>query len=135
MYKPVNLEELRQGFRGKRYAELIQHHINQFNDKQLLESCVGTTQLLPEDAQAVVTNAIDDWNAEAYKPEFWRLDCAYVFDWIIRDMTERLAKVSISPDGEILFNAFQVITMNYAVYASRQRSMRKFMGIRKGIFG
>jgi hypothetical protein len=36
---------------------------------------------------------------------------------------------------EDLFNAFQLITLDFALMASQHRELRKFAGIRKGLFG
>ena len=37
-------------------------------------------------------------------------------------------------DDEDLINFFQVVTLNLALMASEQRQLRKFAGIKKGVF-
>jgi hypothetical protein len=135
MAKPINLEELRRGFAGKRYADLIQVHVNQQRAENLLQAELWTVEQLPPEVKPVVLDAIDYWNRQGYSPQTWRLDCAFIFDRIIATIKEALDEKYIAYDDEILFNGFQAITLNFAYYASSQRSMRKFIGIRKGIFG
>ena len=132
--EPIDLVELRKGFSGKRYAQLVEHHIRRLNRDVLLQSVGGTLHLLPETTWGLMMEAIDDWNGRVYEAAFWRRDCADVFDEITEDMTARFAKISITPDDEMLFNTFQLITMNYAYAASDQAEVRKFMGIRKSLF-
>jgi len=132
--EPIDLAELRNGFRGRRYAQLVEHHVRKLDKERLLRGVGGTLELLPEPARPLIIEATDDWNKRIPDAAFWRRDCASVFDEIIEDMTARLASISVQQDDEMLFNMFQIITMNFAYAASDQPEMRRFMGIRKSLF-
>ena len=130
----IDITSLRAGFVGKKYAQLVEHHVRRQSKQQLIASVIGTSALLPEPVRALASDAVEEWNLRAYDAAFWQRDCAKVFDEILADMAARLDHIGIPPGDEMLFNMFQVITTSYAYNASDQKSMREFMGIRKGFF-
>ncbi|MGH2350371.1 MAG: hypothetical protein ACRDI2_10490 [Chloroflexota bacterium] len=132
--RPVDLQQLRMGFAGRRFAELIQHHIRRQSTQQIAAGSIGTTDLLPTAAHALAEAFIDRLNARIYDGQFWRTDCAIVFDAMIVDGREVLTAAAVPTDDETLFHMFQLVTMSYALAAAEQPQMRKLMGIRKGIF-
>jgi len=73
----------------------------------------------------------DRWNSKAYNAGFWAENCAEVFTEIINDASAVLLNADIKPDDEVLFNIFQLVTLNFALAASLQPNMRKFAGIKK----
>jgi hypothetical protein len=73
-------------------------------------------------------------NTRVYDPDFWRTYCAEVLDQIIADARDVLDSAGVPAEDEILFNMFQVLTMNFAVLASDQPNMRKLAGIKRGWF-
>ncbi|MBI3974585.1 MAG: hypothetical protein HY332_25185 [Chloroflexi bacterium] len=82
---PVDLNSLRAGFAGRRYAELIQHHIRRQGTAQLYSAVNGTVDLLPPAARVLAEGFIDRWNTRVYDAAFWRSDCSDVFDQIIEE--------------------------------------------------
>ena len=137
--KPINLNELKSGFRGKTYSRLVQHHIKRQNTRQLAEGIEGTKAMLPRELLSPdMLNRFDDffdrWNSRAYDASFWREDCSIVFTQIIDDAAEFLQEAGMKPDDETLFNIFQIVTLAFAFAASQQPKMRKFAGIKKGLF-
>ncbi len=129
---PVDLAELRRGFCGQRYANLVGHHVSRQNKGQILAGVTGTMALLPLKARGLVEPAIDDWNRRGYDAAFWRRACADVFDEMLVDMRGRLMAVGAPIDDEVLFNLFQIVTMNFAHSASDQRTMRRFRACEVG---
>jgi hypothetical protein len=77
---------------------------------------------------------IDEWNETGGYSEFWRTPCAIVFN----HMAEHAKNLTVITGGVLddddLFNIFQVLTLNFAVMASENKHLRKFAGIRKGLF-
>jgi len=137
--KPINLDEVKSGFRGKPYNALVQYHIKRQNTKQLATGIEGTKGMLPKELLSPdMLNRFDEffdrWNSRAYDAKFWREDCAEVFTQIINDAAEVLQQAGIRPDDETLFNIFQTVTLSFALAASVQPKMRKFAGIKKGLF-
>jgi hypothetical protein len=57
--KPVNLAELRAQFKGTRFRELIQHHLNRQSQDQRIKGIQGTIAMLPERACDLAEAFID----------------------------------------------------------------------------
>lgn len=137
--KPINIDEVKSGFRGKPYNALVQYHIKRQNTKQLAMGIEGTKGMLPKgmlspDIVSHFDEFFNRWNSKAYDASFWREDCAEVFTQIINDASNVLLQPKIKPDDETLFNIFQIVTLSFALSASLQPKMRKFAGIKKGLF-
>jgi len=137
--KPINIDEVKSGFRGKPYNALVQYHIKRQNTKQLATGIEGTKGMLPKEVLLPdMLNRFDEffdrWNSKAYDASFWREDCAEVFTHIMNDASNVLLQAKIKPDDETLFNIFQIVTLSFALAASLQPKMRKFAGIKKGLF-
>jgi hypothetical protein len=128
--KPVDLVELRKGYRGRRYADLVQYHLERQTPQARIEGLLGTVQMLPGPVQPAVEGFIDKWNARAYDQGFWQSDTADVFDEITADARHLMVQHGVPADDETLFNLFNIITMSYAYSAAEQPKMRKFIGIK-----
>ena len=80
-----------------------------------------------------------------HNKNFWKeADCHLAYELIIGialqsfPLKDRIKSVedSFKPEnGELAFNLFQIPTLCFSYYASTQRRLRKFWGIRKGLFG
>ncbi len=132
--EPINLDEVRSGFFGKPYNALVQYHIKRESAQILAMSVEGTKNMLPTGTISYLVEFCDRWNLKAYDANFWEEDCAEVFTKIMDDAAEVLLQSGIRPDDETLFNIFQLVTLNFALAASLQPKMRKFAGIKKGLF-
>jgi hypothetical protein len=94
----------------------------------------GTKKLLPPVIMDSLEEFSDRCNSRAYDADFWREDCAQVFDLITSEACDIMQKAGITLDDETLFNLFQLVTLNFALAASLQPELRKFAGIKKGWF-
>ena len=140
------LEEFLSGAGNRPYRELVEHHIKRTSTKRLQEAVLSETALLPEEFQPLVLDYIDETNARfGYDREFWALtSCGDAFKAIIGaaisifplDVILESVESALEPENhELAFQLFQIPTLSFAYSASTQRKQRKFMGIRKGIFG
>jgi hypothetical protein len=131
----IDLAQLRQGFAGTQYRELVQHHIRRQSLHDLETGVAGTLQLLPKSVLSGMEIGIDEWNETARHEGFWKTDTVEVFDLML-DTARRLFLLhNASATDEDLFNVFQVFVLTHAIAASENRDLRKFAGIRKGLFG
>ena len=140
------LQELLDGVGDKPYRELIEHHIERTATHELRKAVLGETQMLPSNLQGFVMGYIDAINAQfGYDQVFWtEATCRGAFDAIMRvainvlPIRERIPSVTealAASNHELAFQLFQITTLSFAHSASMQRKQRKFMGIRKGLFG
>ncbi len=57
-----------------------------------------------------------------------------ILDEILSDAELACESVGVTPDDELLFNVFNIITMNFAAAAATQPEMQKFLGIEAAPF-
>ena len=126
----INIEKLKRGFKGKPFNRLIRAHLKkQKTPSNLLNSCVGTVEMLPPSARNLAKGFIDKWNQRAYDREFWKTDTSVIFSEIVSDARKFLLEAGAPTDDETLFNMFQIVVLSYAYSASDQPNMRKFVDI------
>ncbi len=130
----INLEELRQGFQGKPFCELVKHHLDRQKQDTRILGIQGIVEMLPEEARPLVQPFINRWNDRAYEKDFWQMDTAIVFDEIIGDARSVLSESGIQFDDETLFNMFNIIVLSYTCSAHNQPKMKEFIGIRSSKF-
>jgi len=140
------LSKFMKGAADKPYRELIQHHIKRQSTSELQYAVLGEQDRLPEELQKMVMDYIDMTNAQlGYNQLFWRhASCMQAFEMIIdiaikffpiRHQIPTIESAFEPENQELAFQLFQIPTLSFAYSASTQRAQRKFMGIRKGIFG
>jgi hypothetical protein len=129
---PVNLDTLRNQYRGTRYAQLAEHHLKRQSLEERILGIQGTLESLPKALHTVGEALIDCWNIRAYDRSFWDTDTATIFDQIIADARQRLIAVGILPNDDTLFTFFHLVTLNFAHTAALQPAMQRFLGIGSG---
>ena len=128
------------------YKELIQHHIKRQSTSKLQQVVLGESSLLPEELQPMVMDYIDQTNSQlGYSHVFWaNASCRHAFEEIMEiainflPIQNRIPTIESAykvENQELAFKLFQIPTISFAYSASTQRGQRKFMGIRKGMFG
>ena len=131
---------------GILYRRLIEVNIKKLSTQVLQEFTLSEISDLPEDLQRVSMQYIDVTNDRfGLDQQFWRTtECHQAFRMIIETAIEILPmddrmgsyEEALRPENERLaFSLFQIPTFSFSYSASTQRAQRKFMGIRKGLFG
>jgi hypothetical protein len=140
------LSEFLEGAGNKPYRELIEQHIKKQSISKLQQAVLGETSMLPKELRPLIMDYIDETNLRfSYDQDFWeKTNCRQAFEQImaialnflpIRNQISNIESV-FKPENQVLaFQLFQIPTLSFAYSASTQRAQRKFMGIRKGIFG
>lgn len=124
----MNLDALKKQFQGRKFGELVLHHLKSQSQNDRTAALQGTFQLLPDIFQTRgIENLIDDINVKAYEKTFWQTDCADVFSYIINLTKDRFSRVGLTPNNDDLFNIFNIVVMNFAHNASTQNNMKKFI--------
>ena len=77
---------------------------------------------------------LDKYNALAYDKGFWYHDLGEVFREITQDFKAGCQEAGIEVSDGSAFCFFQLMTVNFADSARQQKGLRKFAGIRKGVF-
>ena len=140
------LDEFLSGAGQKPYRKLVEHHLRRTSVPNLQKAALSEADRLPQPVRPFVMDYIDATNRQlAYNQEFWsRVTCREAFEAIIEIAVESLpigdevasVNEALEPSNhELTFGLFQICTLSFAYSASTQRKQRKFMGVRKGIFG
>jgi hypothetical protein len=139
----VNLQVFLNSIRKRPYRDLIQEYLKKQSTEQLLQAYKKTISLLPSQYQGLIEPFVDHMNYYVKERDYWNKNCREVFDIIINAAhyyhignirSFSLEEYISSEDQEMLYNLFQIVTLNYAHAASQQPEMRKFLGIKKGLF-
>ena len=128
------------------YRELIQAKIKKLSKVKLENAIEREISNVPENLSDKVEGYILLTNLKlGHDKNFWKeADCHLAYKLIIGiaiqsfPLKDRIKSVedSFKPEnGELAFNLFQIPTLHFSYYASTQRSLSKFWGIRKGLFG
>jgi hypothetical protein len=128
------------------YRELVEHHLRRGSERQLRDAAVGEVLLLPADLQPHATKYIDVVGERlGCDRAFWATaTCRTALDRVVDAAFDSFpipatipSKVAIfEPEHQDLaFQFFQIGTLSIAYSASSQRAQRRFMGIRRGLFG
>lgn len=129
----------------KPYRELVRYHMKRQSVEQLQSAMFGEVELLPGNFTPYVEEYIELVNQIlGYDKVFW--DTATVGDAFRKiieisieafpvDNPLRNSGDEMLPENhELAMGLFQIPTMNFAYGASRDKKMRNFIGIRKGLF-
>ena len=133
--KPIDLKAFKEDISGKGYNKLVEYHVNKQSLKDIDKAQRGTILMLPSWFVPELESFIDEWNETGIYSDFWKNDCVVVFDHIAQHATNIADALGKHLDDETLFNIFQVITLNFAYMAHQHKQLRKFAGIKKGLFG
>ena len=131
------------------YKETIQRQIKKLSEQKLINAYQFEIEQFPEgsqmDTQAeMYLGCLESW---LYDQEFWKTATIYdsfsLFMNIARENTYFFKKYhkknpnknSSQKSKNECFGLYQLTTLYFSLRASQKRSIRKIMGIRKGLFG
>jgi len=139
------ISEFLDGSGSKRlYREHIQAHTKKLPKVELENAIEREISNLPENLSDKVECYILLTNLKlGYDKNFWKVaDCHLAYELIIGiaiqafPLRERIKSVedSFKPENdELAFNLFQIPTLHFSYYASTQRFLREFWGMRKDL--
>ena len=128
------------------YREHIQDQIERLSKEKLNNAYDREISNLPENLRDKVEDYIFLTNLKlGHDKNFWKeADCHLAYELIIGialqsfPLNDRIKSVedSFKPENdELAFKLFQIPTLCFSYYAATQRRLRKFWGIRSGLFG
>ncbi len=130
----VNLEQLARQFTGAKYNKLVQQHIRKLGYDAIKKAVYASVLALDETEKKAAEVLIDEYNELGYNHDFWRADCAKVFSQTCERFSQLLVAENHPVEDKMKFNAFQLVTLNFAQMLLEQKAARKFAGIRKSLF-
>lgn len=122
-----SIDELAQGFRGRRFGELILHHVKRQTFSNVTDGLNGTVGFLPPELQRATEEWIDVNNAYATSAAFWQSDCADVLLSIVEHGEKFAASRGVAADEDTLLNLFQIIALNFAYTLHSEPKSKAFV--------
>ena len=140
-----NLTKLLISGGDKPYRKLVQYHMKRQSIEQLQHSMIGEIEMLPEAFVPYVEEYIDIISQTlGYEKAFWETATVNdAFNTIIKisiktfpvdNPIQRLGDEMNPENHDLAMGLFQIPTINFAFGSSRDKNMRKFIGIKKGFF-
>jgi hypothetical protein len=123
----VSHDELAQGFRGRKFGELVLYHVKRQSVFEISKGVAGTVSLLPKELQGVSEQWIDLNNRYAPNEEFWRSDCGDIYLSIIERARQFASRTGTQADSNTLLNLFQIVVLSFAYTAHLEPSSKAFI--------
>ncbi len=121
------LEKLKKQFTGRKFGELVLHHVKSQTYEKVVKALSGTLNELSIDQRQEMMLLIDSVNAYAYDENFWAKDCGEQFESIINLLRDRFNVIGSNPTNDDIFNGFNIIVLNFAYGAHQQKQMKDFI--------
>jgi len=121
------------GVKGRRFGELVLHHVSKMSAQQILEALGGLTAELDEVAGRSVEAWVDEINPMGLSRAFWRADADKVLEDLAGRASRRLRELGVSPTDDELASMVQVIISNFAYTAHRNPQSKSFIQKAVGI--
>ena len=133
----VSIDKLAEQFEGRKFGELVLHHIDKHSSQQLIAAIQGTVEALPAQVRGEIEGLIDNANPLAMRKEFWDDDCGKIFRFITSMAEKELREKGVWLSEENLFDVFNIMVMSYAYSSHKDPRMKKFIqkSIGNGLFG
>ena len=133
----VTVDQLVKQFEGRKFGELVLHHMNEQPFEQIVAAMQGMMERLPAQLRNEIEGLIDNANPLSFKKEFWADDCGKILRFITSMVEKELQEKGAQPSEDNLFDVFNIIVMNFAYSAYKDQRMKKFIksSIGKGLFG
>lgn len=131
--REVNLIQLMDQFRGTQYRMLVQKQMRELSIRLEIALAAGIDACTESEKKAGEI-LLDEYNKKGYEQSFWRRDTTDVFAEICNRSRELLSQFGAACEDKILFNMFQIVTMNLAAQVRDQKELRRFAGIRRSLF-
>jgi len=133
----VSIDQLAKQFEGKKFGELVLHHMDEQPFEQIVSALMGMMKGLPDQVREEIEGLIDNVNSLATKKDFWGDDCGAILKFIIFMSEKELREKGVQSSEAVLFDVFNIIVLNFAYAANKEPKLKKFIkkSIGKGLFG
>ena len=78
----VTVDQLVEQFEGRKFGELVLHHMNEQPFEQIVAAMQGMMERLPAQVRNEIEGLIDNANPLSFKKEFWADDCGKILRFI-----------------------------------------------------
>lgn len=123
----MDINSLSQQFTGRKFGDLVLHHIKKQDEPTIVAAMQGTIEELPQSARASVESWIDENTAFGADPSFWQKDCGELFLEICGRARQKLDSHSVRATDDQLLSMFNIIVLNFAYGARKDPGTKAFI--------
>ena len=124
----MDFDSLSQQFKGRKFGELVLHHVKAQDLQTVVNAIVGTSERLPNGAAQRAESWIDEIAPMGKNATFWQRDCGKALQEICQRASETLTRCGVaSPTDVDLFSMFQIIVLNFAYGAHKDLGSKAFI--------
>lgn len=134
--RSVSLDDFRAAMADRAYRDLLEFHLRSHGEEQLEAALAELLGTLPAGARAAAGELASRWDRRMEDTELWGENGDTAVDRICGEAADLLRREGTEPADDVLFDLFEVVTLRFAIGASRSDEIRRVMGIRRrGFFG
>jgi hypothetical protein len=133
----ISIDQLVKRLEGKRFGELVLHHVNKQPIELIVTEMQERMEWLPAQIRSEIEGLINNVNSLVLKKEFWSDDCGEIAKSITSMVEKELQGKGVPVSEENLFDMFHIIVANYACSTHKDPRIRKLIkrSVGKGPFG
>jgi hypothetical protein len=122
------------------YVKIIEKYIKEYNEDSLMVMAMQCLSINPENVQMDIVKVLEDHQFSCFALQKVQADCENALILIMQtsgmhDLIDKYNNNNLSQEDKLfIMNIFRVISLSHAHLASRNKEVRKLLGIRKGNF-
>lgn len=129
--RSVSLRDFRDAMTDRRYRDLLEFHVRSHGERQLEAALGELLRSLPPEARDAAERLADRWDRRMETTEVWGETGDVAVDRICDEAAELLREREADPADDLLFDLFEIVTLRFALGATRSSDLRRVMGIRR----
>jgi len=130
----MNIEELKQQYRGTTLPKLVEKQINSLKENVLQNAIQGTYENFPREHRQKIDEFTLAYAQNWFNPSIRESDLSDVFTQAIKDIEVMAKQEGMSLNQDQTFDVFNIIVMRVSFFAHSKPEFRKMLGIKKGWF-
>lgn len=124
----ISLTELQNQFRGRKFGELVLHHISTQEENQRANAIKGIRESINPEFLISVDSFIKTITfGFAKTKEFWKTDCGEALLLYTNSTKAEAKKMNLELNDEQAFDIFNLIVLNLASHAMKNIEFKSFI--------
>ncbi len=134
--KGVTIAELEKQYSGRKFGELVLHHLKTQNPTQINEAVIGLTEKVHSELFETTEKFLETIiYVFASTERFWKTDCGEALVLYTNSTKAEAKKFGLTVDDDYAFDIFNLIVLSLAKQAYADDNLKKFIKKSVRLFG
>lgn len=129
--RSVSLDAFRSAMRGREYRDLVEFHVRTHGEDRIEAALAELMGSLPDEGREAAHDLARRWDDRLAETELWGEAGDAAVDRICGEAADLLRRRGTEPSEDVLFDLFEVVTLRFALGASRSGEICDLMGVRR----